>query len=85
MNAHLDLKKHSDMTPTAAKLYEIAAARRGPVTVDLKSFQMLISAEREVSLAWRQEVERACRELLSAAVVDKAAVEADLIVIAPRY
>ena len=59
------------MTPTANKLYQYAASRKLPATVSIADFQRLCGLEGSVP-GWQQEVERVCRELVSANVVKNA-------------
>lgn len=67
----LDLKIASDMTPTAKKLYQYAASQKLPAAVSIADFQRLCGLEGAVS-GWQEEVERVCRELVSANVVKNA-------------
>lgn len=58
----------SQMTPTAIKLYDFAASRKLPTTIGTDDYARLCGIEIS-SPGWMQEVERVCRELVSASVV----------------
>lgn len=74
----LSLGRLSHMTPTAAKLYEYVASRRPnpPPALALEAFRQLCGIKGTSANAWIHEVERACRELVSAGAVESARVEA---------
>jgi len=74
-NARLNLARFAQMTPTAAKLYEYVASRKMPTPLDLDQFRQLCGVSEGSTGAWSHEVERACRELVSSAIVKRAWVD----------
>lgn len=66
-----NLEPMPDMTPTAVKLYQFSKSRPLPATVGTLDFQRLCGID-AATPGWLQEVERVCRELVSASVVKSA-------------
>lgn len=73
-----DLKLAAGMTPTGIKLYQFAVNRTLPATVSAKDFERLCGFEGSVP-GWQCEMERVCREIVSANVVKNAYVADDVI------
>lgn len=73
--AQLKLETLSGMTNTAQRLYQYTAAGQpAPADLSVAVFQRMCGVPGLIS-AWTNEVERACRELVSSQVVKAARVE----------
>ena len=68
---NIDLKIIAGMTPTAIKLYQCASSRTLPQTISFVDVQRLCGLDGAIP-GWQSELERACRELVSANVVKNA-------------
>lgn len=71
MYSKLNLKTLAGMTPTAIKLYEYAASQSLPASIAIEDYQRMCGFDPAVP-GWSQEVDRICRELVSASVVKSA-------------
>lgn len=68
---NIDLKIVAGMTPTAIKLYQFATSRTLPATISFADVQRLCGIDGVIP-GWQNELERVCRELVSANVVKNA-------------
>lgn len=68
---NIDLNIIAGMTPTAIKLYEFAASRKLPASINFADVQRMFGIEGTIP-GLSNEMERVCRELVSANVVKNA-------------
>lgn len=68
---NIDKKLVAGMTPTAIKLYQFATSRSLPASISFEDAQRLCGIDGVVP-GWQNELERVCRELVSANVVKNA-------------
>lgn len=68
---NIDMKRVADMTPIATKLYQFATSRALPASISFADAQRLCGIDGVIP-GWQNELERVCRELVSANVVKNA-------------
>lgn len=73
--SHLQWAKYRKLTPIARRLYDYAASHRFPHPLKLDTFRSLCNSEVKNSQKWKQQLQKACRELVETQLLKVASIE----------
>lgn len=71
--------KYKKLSPTARRLYDYIGSHQTPYPIKLETFKGLCGSQTKELWKLRQQIRKACNELVDAGMVSKAWVEKDLI------
>ena len=77
--AQIEWTRYRKLTPIARRLYDYIASHRAPYPLKLGIFQQLCGSEFARPAKWAEQVRKACAEIQTSGLVQKAWIEANMI------